>query len=852
MNTERPNLQTPAHRIRAGFGTDGPIRRWGLAVVVLLALVTLVHPEIVLRGDIYRSSDASNATSFQVTGDAALAEGAYPQWNPYIFGGMPTFGSLAYTRFLYPPSELLTRLQDDAGFPLMTWMLAHLLLGGIGMIWLLGRWDLPWPARLLGAAIWLLMPKIVAWGVHGHGSKLMTAMYLPWVIGLTLEVLRGRGRRTVGGLALLLGLQILCGHIQIIYYTLLAVGLVTAARWIAALAARPRGAPPWRETAGVAVAVMLAFALGAALLLPVQEYAGLSIRGEASAGGGADYDYATGWSLAPQELPTLVVPSAAGFGLATYQGFMPLVDYPNYLGLLPLLLAAAGLTMRERWLARALLAMALLALLISFGRFFPLLYDPCYRWLPYFNKFRVPSMILVMAGFSVALLSAAGAARLASSELLGSRWTRRIALGVAGLGAVLALGGLGLFEGPHQARLRDLAAAAGRPAPSPVILSIAWRLQAADLLRLGLVVVGAGAALFAAARYAGFRTRGFVWILLILTAVDTLAVDRRITHPERHLKQIVRNQNGAPVLVDAPRLLAPGERHLESVRPEPWTVALADRLDHERIWPLGQDASTNAGMIAGVRSLGGYHPAKLAAYETIRERLYPRALREGTIADLVPPSRIAGWLAASHLTFDSFLPESLIPRLQVLGVDIDPEPFVVGSRVAYRNRAALPRARLVPDWAPAEGDLDGFLDRLQAGREPVGERVLLHAAPDPRPVAAAAPLPEVTYLVDGLNEVVLRAAPPTPAILVLADMWTPGWSVEVDGEPAPLLRADHVLRAVALPAGEHMVRFVYRDPALERGLTVAAVGILLIVLLLVFGTDFVRPRRGSPGTEERA
>ncbi|MBU0742239.1 hypothetical protein KJ554_07840, partial [bacterium] len=199
------------------------MRRWCMTFVLLLAFVALVHPEAVFRGDIYRSSDSSNATSFQVAGDAAFAEGRYPQWNPYIFCGMPTFGSLAYNRFLYFPSELLTRLQDDAGFPLMTWLLAHLLFGGLGMTWLLGRWRLPWPSRLLGAALWLMMPKIVAWAVYGHGSKLMTAMYLPWVVGLTLEVLRGRGRRSAGGLALLLGLQILCGHIQIIYYTLLAI-----------------------------------------------------------------------------------------------------------------------------------------------------------------------------------------------------------------------------------------------------------------------------------------------------------------------------------------------------------------------------------------------------------------------------------------------------------------------------------------------------------------------------------------------------------------------------------------------------------------------------------------------------
>jgi len=355
--------------------------------------------------------------------------------------------------------------------------------------------------------------------------------------------------------------------------------------------------------------------------------------------------------------------------------------------------------------------------------------------------------------------------------------------------------------------------------------------------------MGAGAALFAAAAHAGFRARGLVWVLFALVAVDMLAVDRRITHPERDLKRVARDTGGAPVLVDAPRLLQSGEQHLASTRPDPDMVRLAERLGHERAWPLGRDGTTNAGMIAGVRSLGGYHAAKLSAYEKIRARLYdPKQ----------PAGRIAGWLAGAQLVLDGPLPESAFPQVAALGLDLETTPEIAGTRVFYRNRAALPRARLVADWAPAEGGLEDFLDRLQAGREPVASRVLLDAAPDPAPVAAAAPLPAVTYLVDGMNEVVLRAAPPTPAILVLADMWMPGWSVEVDGETAPLLRADHVLRAVALPAGEHTVRFAYRDPALKQGLTVAAAGFLLIVSLLVFGAGFARPRRGDPGTEERA
>ena len=626
---------TISRRLREGFGPGGPLRTWLPAVLVLLAIIALVHPEALLQGDIYGSADSGNAAAFQVTGDAALAAGDYPLWNPYLFAGMPTFGSLAYTRFLYPPAELLTRLQDDLGFPLLTWMFAHLFFGGLGVFWLLGRWNLPWPARLLGAAIWLMTPKLAAWGVHGHGSKLMTAAYLPWVAGAVLEILRGRGRRLVGVLALLLGLQILSGHVQIIYYTLLTVGVLVLARWAAALIARPRGELPWRPTLGVALAAGLAFALGAALLWPVHDYAAWSVRGVDAAGGGADYAYATGWSLSLRELPTLVLPSSAGFGLATYQGTMPFTDYPNYLGLLAVLLAVAGLGFRERWTVRALAAVALLALLVSFGRHFPVLYDPMFRWLPYFNKFRIPSMVLILCGFAVALLAAVGAARLAAGEVLSAARARPAAIAVGVIGLLMVVMGAGPGEGLFASRLSALAAASGRPEPAPVLLRLAWGLQSADLIRGGLILAVAAAAWLAAQRVPAFGRRGLVWTLLALAVIDFAGVDARIVHPERDLRQVARDAQGRASLVRAPRLLAPASRHAQTLAPDPDLAALAGRLDHERAWILGRDGGTNAGMTAGLRSLGGYYPAKLAAYETIRSRLYDPQR---------PAGRIAAWL----------------------------------------------------------------------------------------------------------------------------------------------------------------------------------------------------------------
>jgi uncharacterized membrane protein YfhO len=97
---------------------------------------------------------------------------------------------------------------------------------------------------------------------------------------------------------------------------------------------------------------------------------------------------------------------------------------------------------------------------------------------------------------------------------------------------------------------------------------------------------------------------------------------------------------------------------------------------------------------------------------------------------------------------------------------------------------------------------------------------------------------------DGLDQVVLRTNAAVPAVLVLADMAAPGWSVEVDGRAAKLLTADLALRAVAVPAGSHTVTFRYRDASYRTGLTLTMIG---VILTLGFVAVSFLPRRLLPG-----
>jgi len=582
-----------------------------------------------------------------------------------------------------------------------------------------------------------------------------------------------------------------------------------------------------RGLALVAGGLVIGALIGAVSLVPVHDYAGLSIRGQdVDGGGGVGLDYATGWSLAPAELGTLVLPAAVGFGKATYLGLMPFNDYPNYLGFMLLLLAAAAWERSRRSLMLAVLALAVLAVVASFGQGF---YAFLYRYLPFFNKFRVPSMILILPAFGVALLAPRGLAALAQGQAPGGNFRMvPLVFGLIGL-ACVASGGLELVKSTYLARLTDLAAQGSKQAV-PVLLEQAWLLHKASLVRLGVLCLGAAAVVWAARGNEVFRKKRLVWVLLVLVFADLVAVDKAIIYPEKSLHEVARDGRGGGRLVPAGRLVQDFVPVAE-IGPGPAAATVAAVAGHDRVWPLGALGGQNQWMADEIRSLGGYHPAKLATYEQIRKRLYSQR----------PAGRLAAWLGGRAVVFGGVFRDEGLVALRGLGIDLEPQPVGSGSPSVYRNRAALPRARLLTRWEPVtvlpqQGALEPFLDAVAAGTVDVRETVYLADTPSPLPQPNAeqssSELPVPSFVVDDMDEVVLAVQSPVPAVLLLADMMAPGWQVEVDGQARPLLTADLVLRAVALEAGPHRVRFHYGDPAVRKGLTLTLIGAMLVLALV--------------------
>jgi hypothetical protein len=111
---------------------------------------------------------------------------------------------------------------------------------------------------------------------------------------------------------------------------------------------------------------------------------------------------------------------------------------------------------------------------------------------------------------------------------------------------------------------------------------------------------------------------------------------------------------------------------------------------------------------------------------------------------------------------------------------------------------------------------------------------------------SAEPFPTIESYEPG--RVVLKVEPASDALLVLSDLYYPGWRAEVDGRPAPILRANYLMRAVAVPAGRHTVGFLYEPASFKAGMAASLAGGLAIALMALL---HVRSRKRTFSTRRR-
>lgn len=849
---ESAEARKPESPIGASLPRFRPLYETAISILILIVGLCVLYPEIVFRNQVFLASDFEAAASFATPIKNAIDnDEAYPLWNPYLYSGMPSYGSLAYNPYVYPVSVLTTFLVKALKFPGMTWMLFHTFMLGLG-VWLILRGRGVYFLVAAGCGLLMMwMPNHVAVGAYGHGSQSNAVAYIPFALFFWDRLWRGKGIvLNASILVILLGFQLLRAHLQICYYTFALIGLhllffgvlrikdgiqgVVAGVGSLSVFGRQRpGAQTTKSSlieVGTAIGVLGIIVVGALLVsavlfMPVHDYADYSTRG-ASETGGLDYDYATSWSLHPAEMLTFVVPWSYGFGMASYTGHMPFTDYPNYLGVIVLAFAVlAAVKVRTRF-SHFLLFIVVVTTLVAFGRHFSILYSPLFKFMPYFDKFRVPVMVLIVQQFAVVLLFGLGlshALRWKPSE--GRGWATWGTV-VAGVLVVLAVALYPYFSGAFAQDIAGRIRGVSSVGAQMELARFVGRMLAGDAIRAALMLLASFTLTLLCLKKI-IPAIVLVAVILFLAAADLFSVSHSIHHPEKRFKSLPSAQASDLGIIKNREVR---DRFLE---PDALVSFLKEQEGLYRVMPVFHPSAplrgpftTNRYMNFGISSIGGYHAAKLSVYDQFL-RAMAASLQKGSYS-------LPGMMNAKYIISQNPYPKDMtFLRLVWQGTD-----FRGVRQFVYENDQALPRAFFVDKYRVlTEREV---LGALASERVRLDETVLLEKVPTVTPVSASGGRVEVTHM--GFNEIRLEASLDAAAILVLSEVFYPRWRVIVDGVPGEVLKANYVLRAVALDAGDHEIVFEYDTSLLSKSLIIS-VTTFTVALILLLGSAVYHLRR---------
>jgi len=814
-----------------------------LLIIVIFIALCFVYFSPAIQGKVLYQSDVmeAQAQSHEIM-QVKAATGEGPLWTNSMYGGMPSFQIWAKY-----PGNLLTYVISfmKTIFPDPIDIIVSFLLGSYFLLSVLKM--KPWVAAA-GAVAFSFSSYNFIYILAGHSNHAMAMAVFAPVLGSILLTLRG-GKYLLRGAVLtafFLALEIRTNHIQMTYYLFMILLLFIIIEGYHAISSK-QSKPFFTAVAYLAAAAALAVTINAGSLWSTWEYGQESIRGKANltrsateANSGLERGYAYQYSQGVGEIATFLVPNLyggassdqfpegksqvtesllkAGLPEAQAQGLVSQLNQQNilrpywgdkpstvgswYFGAIVMFLFILGLFIVNTRFKWWILAASFLFIFLSFGKNFPLVSDLFFDHFPMYNKFRSVDFALAIPAFLIPLL-----AFLALNELITEKDKRKDLIKkllqsfyiTAGFLAILLVFPTLIFDFKASYHA-EVMAQIGKMFDTTVanlvsdgLVADRISLSRADALRsLLFVVIG-----FAAIWYmmkSKIKTETAVIILGLAILIDMWGVDRRYLNNSNFYDKDQLSQGFQPSSADQQIMADPA-------------------LDY-RVLDLSKDNPFfDAAPSYFHKSVGGRHSARLQRFNELMESQFNGKLNE-PVLDMLNTKYF-------------IVPDSAAGQLK---------PVLRSS--------ALGNAWFVKDIKYVEG-ADEEMSAITSF-QPKDTAIVQNsfATLIGKPLTnsdSTAAIELVKYRPDNLS---YKYKTRTDGVAVFAEIWyDKGWNAYLDGMKVPYFRANYILRAMKLPAGEHQLEFKFEPKSYLIGDKISLLA--SVILILAAGFAFYRGRKLS-------
>ena len=813
------------------------LKKWlpDMLAVLLFAVLAFAYffPADIEGRILYRHDASAGRGAGQESVEYLQKTGERSRWTNALFGGMPTYqmapsykstdklGSMIKIYHLFLPENVW-------------YVFAYLL----GFYILLRAFDFRQHLAALGSIIWAFSTYFLIIIAAGHIWKVWALAYLPPLIaGLVLAY---RGKYLWGFLltAIFTAFEINANHVQMTYYYLFII-LAMVIAWLVD-AIRKKQYVHFAKATGVSIAgAAIGLCINLSNLYHTWQYGQESMRGKSElvkknsanqTNSGLERDYITQWSYGIDETWTLLVPNTKGGAsvpmseskiamekadpnyesiyqqIGQYWGEQPGTSGPVYVGAFVLTLFILGLFIVKGPMKWALLAATILSILLSWGRNFMGFTDFFLDYVPMYSKFRTVASILVIAEFTIPLLAMMALKKFLDEPELMKPRMKYVGISFLLTGGIAMLFSLmpsmffdSFISSSEMRALSSLPQEHIAPLTSNLI-EMRKAVFTADALRsFYIVLVGTGILL--AMTFGKLKKEYGVGIILVLCLVDLWTVNKRYLNDEMFVPQSER---------EAPQQMSQTDE-----------LILRDKTLDYRVLNLASNTFNENETSYYHKSIGGYHAAKLRRYQEMIEQY-------------ISPEMQATMTAVAEASGDmtQVKGDSICPVLNMLNTRYFIFPLQGGQTVPLQNPYAFGNAWFVDKVSYAKNANEELLavGRINLRHEAVADEKFKAQLGDG---VAQDTLSMVTIKTYEPNQLTYEVNSGKGGVVVFSEIYYPGWTATIDGEPAELGRVDYILRALSVKPGKHEVVLSFFPKSVDVTETIAytAYGILLLVLV---------------------